>query len=358
MPLASFYPPHDSSSPVHLLLTLTLSDLFEQDVTLRQRLIIAAGVAMFGASLIWVQYSQRAGFHTDFGMSWFGARSLLYGIDPYPLVGRGKSFDYMWPLTYPASSFVALLPFGLMSERVAATSFVLVSTFLLALGVTRRGLYLLPLFVSGAFLNAARLGQWNIALTAALFFPSIAFFGGAKPQAILPLLAGNLKTSSAMFFLVGSMVLFGVSFVLLPHWFGEWTFSIQRMPDTNPAITRMGGILILFVLLRWRRAESWLILTLACVPQTPALYSTLPIFTVAATLTESIGLVLTTLIGTMIGAFMVSVPTSMAGFNALMGSLQVFSIYIPAVIFILRRPNDGPMPWWMRIRYRKDAPPA
>jgi hypothetical protein len=124
------------------------------------------------------------------------------------------------------------------------------------------------------------------------------------------------------------------------------------MPETNPAVTRFGGPLILAVLIKWRRPESWLIAVLALVPQTPAFYSTIPVFTVPANIKESAILAATMMIGTLLGAMFIETPKSLAELNWMMGALQVFTIYLPAVVFILRRPNVGPMPAWLQMLSR------
>jgi hypothetical protein len=291
-------------------------------------------------------------------MSWFGAQSIVHGVDPYPLVGKGRVFDYRWPLTYPAPSLVALIPFGFLSEHIAATLFVFLSTFFLAFGVTEKGGYLLPLFVAEPFLNAARLGQWNIALTASLFVPWLAFFGVAKPQAIAAILAATRRSSAIIAFIAGALVLLALSFILVPAWVSEWIASVHQMPSTRPAVMRLGGFLALLVLLRWRRPEAWLVAVLACVPQTAAFYSTLPLFTVPRNFKESCILLGTTMIGGFLGAMFVGMPKSLSQLDSFVGALQIFTIYLPVVVFVLLRPNEGPSPAWLTGLLRERNTPS
>ncbi len=292
------------------------------------------------------QYGLDPNFHTDFGVAWFGARGILGGFDPYPLVGAGLPFNYRWPLVYPAPALVAVTPLALLSEKYAAMAFVGVSTFLLAFGATRRDWHLLPLFGTEAFMNSVRLGQWSIVLTAALFFPWLAVLTAAKPQAGIPILAGSTNRSAIVAAASGGVLLMVAGFILLPGWFPAWMKTIGTLQGIDPPITRFGGVLVLLCLLRWRRPEVWLILTLACMPQTPAWYSTLPLFVIPATLTESVLLAAAAAVGIIFVLTTYFNPESMAELNAFTGSVQIFTIYLPAVALILRRRNQGEPPAW------------
>lgn len=316
--------------------------------TLRERLVASALIAIWAAAVIWSQYSTAPDFHTDFGVSWFGARSLMHRIDPYPLVGPGREFNHRWPLTYPGTSLVALIPLAVVSEKVAAIAFVGLSTFLLVLGVTRNSWHLLPLFITEPFLNAARLGQWNIFLTAALYFPALAFFGSAKPQVIVPVVAASTRKATTAWLVGGTLFLVSLSFLLLPAWWREWLTAIAEAPPFRAPVLRFGGVLILFVLTKWRRPETWLLLALACVPQTAAYYSALPLFTIPATLGESVALAFVTTVGGLIGTEIVGDPRSLVELDNFVATLQIYTIYIPAVFLILRRANERTSPAWLQ----------
>lgn len=306
-------------------------------------------ISLFAGILFFFQYTSPD-VHTDFGMSWFGARSLLRHVDPYPLVGRGREFNFGGPLTYPVPAFVALIPITFFSEQLAGSIFVGLSVFLLALGITRKGWFLLPLFMTEPFLNAVRLGQWNIVLTAAIYFPLLGFLFPVKPQAVLPILVASERSKIWIAAMIGGAVLIILSTILMPHWIVEWLASVKQMPDSRPPILRFGGFLILLVLLRWRRSDAWLILSLACVPQTAAYYSTLPLFTIPGSFVESIALVVISAAGVVLASeFM---PQSIQSVDALMGylgSFHVWTIYLPVVVMVLRRPATRVgSPFWLR----------
>lgn len=313
---------------------------------LRPRLLCSVAVALVAILIISGQYGNDPAFHTDFGVSWFGARSIIHGIDPYPLVGKGKPFEYAWPLVYPGTALVTLLPLGFLAERPAAMIFVGLSTFLLTLGLTRRGWYLLPLFATEAFMNSVRLGQWSIVLTAALFFPWLGVLSVVKPQASLPILAGTKNRATWIYAVLGGLSLLIVSVLLLPGWPREWWLLASSLQNVDPPITRFGGFLVLAVLLKWRRPESWLVLVLACLPQTPAWYGALPLFTIPGNFIEAVAMAGVAAVGGNLGAIFFEGADSAGELARFMGGLQVLTIYLPAVWLILRRPNEGNLPAW------------
>jgi hypothetical protein len=333
--------------------------IFLRAPTLRSRLIVAAVVGVVGAYIIYAQYAQYGrlpNFHTDFGMVWYGARAMANGNDPYSLIGPGRAFDYEWPLIYPATALVTVMPIMALSEQVAATIFVAVSSFLLAFGVTRNGWHLLPLFVTEAYANSARLGQWSILLTAFLFFPGVGLVLSAKPQTAIPLLLAAQSRKALVFALIGAVILTGISLALFPRWPLVWIEGVRNARFMDPPITRFGGFLVLLALLRWRRPEAWLIVALACMPQAWGWYNTLPLFTIPATWRESVAMAAVATVGAWIASSPIHPVTSLEALYGWIGTLIVFTAYLPATVLVLRRPNNGPLPAWLAMLVRPDHP--
>lgn len=286
--------------------------------------------------------------HSDFGAVWYGAKALLQHRDPYVLIGHGKEFE-QWPLLYPAPALVAVIPFTVVSERFATTLFVGLSTFLLALGVTRKSWHLLPLFISEAFTSSARLGQWSILITAALFFPWIFVLSVAKPQAAVPILASSRDSRSFKAAVAGGVILLAVSLILLPQWPYSWLANVQAAKYMDAPIMRTGGIFIPLALIRWRRSEAWLLVAMACVPQSWGWYGTLALFTIPATFAESVFLAGTATLGGAIFATTMPSSPGLGEFMGWLGNLILITIYMPVTILVLRRPNEGPAIAWMGI---------
>src|SRR4051812_20584786 len=75
------------------------------------RVITALCVAAFGAAFTLAERIRVPEAHSDFGAVWFGARSIVRGVDPYPLVGPGLPFSWWWHLNYPGTALIAAIPF-------------------------------------------------------------------------------------------------------------------------------------------------------------------------------------------------------------------------------------------------------
>jgi hypothetical protein len=310
------------------------------------RILVALAIAMASAAFAASQFVHGRP-HSDFGMLWYAARTLLHGQDPYSVIGPGKEFNYDWPLIYPNTAVVAVLPFTLLSERWATAAFTGLSSWLLAFGITRDGWYRIPLFASVAYISAAQLGQWSMLFTAALFLPFLTFFSAAKPQDALYVLAAAVSRRSYKFAALGTAVLLALAFALYPQWLFTWFGAISRTSGMEPLIIRMGGPLVLLVLLRWRRPESWLVLTLAALPRSWGWYNTLPLFAVPRSFGESVFLAGTTMFGAWYADNFLD-PTTAGGLIASVGNVIVLTMYLPVTLMILRKKNEGPPPVWLQ----------
>jgi hypothetical protein len=320
----------------------------------RSRVVVALLISAGGMLLAYNGFHTHA--HSDFGAIWFGARAMLQHRNPYDVVGHGKEFDH-WPILYPAPALVAAIPFTIFSERAATILFVGVSTFALAMAVTRTSWHLLPLFITQPYTSSAALGQWSILITAALFFPSIAAFSVCKPQAALPILFATRRKKAFVAALAGAGVLLVLSFMIMPRWPVFFLANIRASTGMRPPITYRGGLLVLLTLFRWRRPESWLVLSMACMPQAWGWYGTLALLTIPATFAESVALAGVIAIGGWIGATTMPTLPSAASFFSWAGSLIVLSVYVPVTLLLLLRKNEGPSPFWLStlVSTRRDT---
>ncbi len=293
----------------------------------------------------------RGGALPDFGQVWFGAVALLHRGNPYNLIGPGRVYDMDFPLFYPITSSVAVLPLALLSELQATFVFVWVSTALLAYAVTRDGWHRLPLFLSSAFVLAARRGQWSPLLTAAYCLPWLGWVLPVKPNIGLAVLASARSTRGAAVAVIGGSVLFLISLLLLPTWPRDWLSHLHEARHVVAPVMQRGGFLVLLALLRWRRPEARLIVALACVPHSMYWYDILPLMLIPATFRESLVLALVSSTGLIFEGFLLdqsNLVTMFKDFNALIIAVA----YLPATIMILRRPNAGAVP------FLKDSPRA
>jgi hypothetical protein len=327
-----------------------------------QRVAVSGLIAVISAALHFFRAIENRGL-SDFTPLWRAARLMIAGANPYELMGPGAAVHSQYPMYYPATAFVAALPFAAIpSFHLASTAFVFVSALLLAWGVTRDGWHRLPMFPSIAYLTCASLGQWSIIMTAAVYLPVIAAIASIKPQSSIPVLASSTDRRHWIAAVAGSAVVLLASFVLLPSWPADWMSQVRKSADFTAPIKGFAGPAVLLCLLRWRRPEAWLVLVAASLPQTWPPYNGLILMTVAFTYREMATLSLVSSFSWVILALATS-PATKAEEQQYQSIVLILSSYIPATILILRRPNEGRGPLWLNaltrtIRRNRETPPA
>jgi hypothetical protein len=306
--------------------------------TIRARVAFAIVIAIVAVLLCYGNTLTPWGRPGDFGLSWFGAHSLLTGRDAYSQVGPGLTYDWPWPLLYPATSFVVALPFALLPQLWATMTFVFLSCGLLAFSATSNGWHRVPMFGSAAFIFAAGSAQWSPLFTAALTIPFLAVTFAAKPTIGLALAAAG-PSRVRKYALGGALLTVVLSVALFPSWPMEWLATLRRAPHIVSPLFRVGGVTVLLALLRWKRPEARLIIALACVPQAGAWYEALPLFLVANTLYETMTLSVMSCLGFLLYYPFMDVGSDVQ-VNHDIGALIVAFVYLPATIMVLRRPNE------------------
>ena len=156
---------------------------------------------------------------------------------------------------------------------------------------------------------------------------------------------------------VAGIVLLALSFLLQPTWFRGWVDAISRnqvawAPDIpyRPMASFLGGPLILAALLRWRRPEARLIAAMACVPLSPEPYEMTPLFLVPRTFGESALLVGLSYVHPLLMRTIVPTPWSYGAAQPVAGALYVGLLYLPCMLMVLRRSNQGFAPAWLERR--------
>jgi hypothetical protein len=289
----------------------------------------------------------------DLEQVWFAARSILAGVNPYPLVGPGLALNWPFPLLYPLPAAVIAIPFAPLSIGVATVLFSALGGFALAWALMEYGYGPLFGFFSMPVRAACEGVQWSPLFAAAVVLPPMGLLFVAKPT-----------VGAAIFFarpsrwaFVGAIVFGGIAFLLQPTWVAYWLDAIARnnahwaptIPYRAP-ITFVGGPLVLLALLRWRRPEARLVAAMVCVPQTLVLYDVVPLFLVPRTFWQAAGLVA----ASHVGHFWVRQHLPL-GYHeslnyALVGQAMIWSLFLPCTLLVLRRANEGNIaPWLERI---------
>jgi hypothetical protein len=310
---------------------------------------IAVAMAVGAAAALYTHFvwaHQLPGTVSDWDSVWTGARALLDHQDPYTAI---RSPPWPWTLVYPMPAVVLTLPFALLPLPVARAAFVGSSVGLLAFTSSRRSWWPLLLIWSGSMLEAIRFIQWAPLLLAAVLAPWAAGAFAAKPTTGGALFLAKPTRTAA----VGGLALLLLSFVILPGWLHEWRLSLTGTPH-RPPIARLGGVLLLVALIRWRRPEARLLAALALVPQTTGMYETLPLFLGCQTWRQMAALCLLTMAVKVAYYWTPSGPWP-AGASEQWLLLLAF-VYLPALAAVLRRKNvPAPWPSWGELPHGPES---
>lgn len=311
----------------------------------RVRLAVALAAGLAAAALNWGT-KVHLGLATDLQQLIVSAQALSSGADPYGVVGPGLAYDWPWRLLYPLPGVVVALPFSSasLSFGMGAMAFVFVGATAFVYALTREGWFRLPMLFSVPALWAFWWAQWSPILAAATVLPWLGFVYAAKPTIGAALFVYRPDRRA----LVGAVALVVLSFIFYPPWLTAW-MSAVRGSDLRHFLIPIrwpGGALILLALFRWRRPEARLLVALACVPQSPTFYDMLPLAFIPSTARESVTLTVLTYIVMTVTALMAH-GYKLTENLQVSGPLSVLLIYIPCLIMVLRRPNEGEAPGWL-----------
>jgi hypothetical protein len=301
--------------------------------TRSRRLLIAIGIGLFAAGASWFATHRSAfGAPPDFHWSWVAAKAMLEGENPYTVGSY-----------YPLPAFITAAPFTFFPSDVATALFSAVTSAILAWVVTRTSYDRLPIFLSASFAHGAVQGQWSMLLAAAVFAPSLSAVGAIKPNIGLAILAYRPTWRAAL-----AMLAFAaVGLLIMPDWPKHWLATFGGTPTAGTAIHTSplkspAGVIALLALLRWRRPEARLLAMMAVVPQSPFVYEVLPLFAVAKTRFQCYALVIGTDLA--LAYYALAPKKDMVAFFHNNGIAVFVCVYLPALILVLRRPNDGELP--------------
>jgi len=301
--------------------------------TRSRRLLIAIGIGLFAAGASWFATHRAAfGAEPDFHWTWVAAKAMLKGENPYTVGSY-----------YPLPAFIAAIPFTYLPSDVATALFSAVTSGILAWVVTRTSYDRLPLFLSASFAHGAVQGQWSMLLTAAVFAPSLSAAGAIKPNIGIAILAYRPTWRAA-----AAMLAFAaLGLLIMPDWPKLWLANFGGAPASGTAIHSSplkspAGVIALLALLRWRRPEARLLAAMAVVPQSPFVYEVLPLFAVAKTRFQTYALVIGTDLA--LAYYALAPKKDMVAFFHNNGIAVFVCVYLPALVLVLKRANEGDLP--------------
>lgn len=314
---------------------------------------------MFGVVAGGLAYLTAAGdpYPRDFGQVWFAARALLHGQDPYLLIGPGRVFAWPWPFYYPLPAAVAAIPLAPFSQSVAAGLFTASGGAAFTWALTEHGYWPLVAWVNGCTLFAVQNAQWSPLLAGAVVLSPLSIILAAKPNIGLAIFAAR----PSWWAIIGGVVLITIAFAVQPAWPWDWVAAL-RSTHVDPGmafhskapVVLPGGVFVLLGLLRWRRPEARLLVALACVPQTMTFYEAVPLFLIPRGRRESVLLMVLSNAVYYYAQAHGPWPDKPSTYEA-KGRLMLYAIYLPALVMVLRRPNEGTLPAWLERRLRRQS---
>ena len=301
------------------------------------RVAFAVATAATAALFTWIFWSTPRPLQSDLAPVWAGAGALVHGQDPYASVGPGRAFDTTFPLMYPMTAVLTMTPLAIASMHWADIFFVAIGFGLFAWAMTR-GERLSPALValvSLPALMALQTAQWSLLLTGAALLPAAGFLLVAKPTIGLALFAAFPRWRTAL----GYALLLAASFLISPGWVSERRAGFVTVPHIVAPITRWGGPLLLLALAKWKRADARLLLALVCVPQTTALYETIPLFLLAETWPQAWALWALAIVA-YIGQWATGPYPSISAHWSAGQQWIVAVMYLPCLAVVLARRNE------------------
>jgi hypothetical protein len=309
-----------------------------------RRLVVCVLLGVVAGHYAYLTALTRA-IPSDLGQVWFAARMVLEGRDPYPLIGPGRAFQWGNGFYYPLPAALLLTPLSFVSQTLAVAIFAALGGFAFAWALTRERWGPLFGFFSLSTAFAFEVCQWSPLFAGAFVIPPLGVLLAAKPT----IGAAVFAAKPTRWALVGGVALLALSFALQPHWISQWQASLHETSvgggsiAYGPPISWPAGFLTLLALLRWKRPEARLLAVLAMVPQTPLPYEGILLFLVPRGWKES--LLLTASSWAMLWYVRLVFPLDglPMRLNAY-GHAMVPFLYLPCVIMVLRRPNEGTVP--------------
>lgn len=219
---------------------------------MRKRISVAAAIGLVTGVFCWFllkHLHQNAG---DFRWAIHLAQRLVAHQNPYDT-----------PLEqYPLPAAFVALPFLRMPPEIAAGWFYGISSFFLALGLTRDHYRRLLVFFAYPYWAGLLVAQWSAIITASAFFPLFLPTTMMKPQVGLPVFLTRLSRRG----LLACVFVAGLSLAVLPQWPWLWLGQTHYYEHFIPLLVFPGPLLLL-ALLRYRERDAWLLLLSAIMPQ-------------------------------------------------------------------------------------------
>jgi hypothetical protein len=305
--------------------------------TAGKRAAVAVLFAIVAGAIAWRAQYLLHGLGGDHLVLWRAAHIVLDGGDPYQLIWLMDLPALRTPFNYPLPAVAMGMPFAQLLPPNAAIAFVTCSAALLGFALTRSGFEFIPMLLSVPFFFAAQLAQTSFLILALALIPAAAGLTVMKPNIGLALFLWRPCRRTVFF---GAALVLG-SVLIVPEWPAEWVQLVRTSPAHHaPGVVGFGAIALLAIT-RWRRPEARLLVAMTLIPHGLYFYDELPLWLIADSRRQSMVLAFASWLG-WLGWVGTSGPTGPRITDSF--SWCVLSLYIPCLVFVLRRPNEGRLP--------------
>ena len=219
---------------------------------MRWRFAVSAAIGFASGAFCWFLMKRLHQDAADFRWALHLADRLLARQNPYDT-----------PLEqYPLTAALFALPFVRLQPKLAAALFWGISSFFLALGLTRHGYTRLLIFFAYPYWAGLLTVQWSPLIAASGFFPLLLPAAMAKPQVGLPVFLTRLSRRGLLACLVVGLL----SLAVMPRWPLLWLQQTRNYEHFIPILVLPGALLVL-ALLRYRNRDAQLLFLSALMPQ-------------------------------------------------------------------------------------------
>ncbi|MHB8215283.1 MAG: hypothetical protein ACYDDS_04300 [Candidatus Sulfotelmatobacter sp.] len=219
---------------------------------MRKRITVATIMGLGAGTFCWFLLRHLHQDAADFRWALHLAQRLAARQNPYD-----TPFE-QYPL--PAAFFA--LPFLRLKPEIAAGCFYGISTFFLALGLTRQNYGRLWIFLAYPYWAGLFTAQWSAMIAASAFFPVLLPATMMKPQLGLPVFLTRVSHRGVL----ACIAVAGLSLAVLPQWPLLWLRQTHYYDHFIPLFV-LPGPLLLLALFRYRDRDAWLLLLAALMPQ-------------------------------------------------------------------------------------------
>lgn len=217
-----------------------------------KRFLVALAIGLATGSFCWFLLHKLGGNAGDFRWAIHLAQRIVARQNPYD-----TSYEQ-----YPLPAAFVALPFLRLPPDVAAALFYGISSFVLALALTRENFSRLAIFLAYPYWAGLLTAQWSALISASAFFPLLLPATMMKPQVGLPVFLTRLSRRG----LIACVVVGALSLLVWPSWPLMWFRQRQYYEHFIPLLVFPGPLLLL-ALCRYRDRDAWLLLLSSVMPQ-------------------------------------------------------------------------------------------